>query len=747
LSALALLVVASAWADTLVVDPADSDAHATVAAAVAAAASGDRIEIAAGSYTECLDSGGLDLTFVGVDGAASTTLQGDPDCADLLSVTAGETVALEGLTMTNVLGRAIDAAGSALTLRSMVLTGSGHPEVSGSALRLAGGSATLEGCDLGGNQADVGGAIHADNAALVTIVDCSFANNIARDDGGALFATGDATVTISGSSFTENAADRGSGGAINLQWYSSLTMEDTSLTGNQAGNSGGGLYVYVADETISISGSHFGGNVALGGGGGLQHEWYGALELTDTSFVNNAALSYGGGLASWYQAHVSMVECDFEGNCSGAQGGGVFHYPADSSAWDLTISGGRFEGNTASSSGGGLWLGWVRDATISDATFVGNQASAGGGVEAYVVASVELLRNRFCGNQAGYGGGASVEWADADSWRNNVFVQNEATSGGGAYRYASYGGELVNNSFAGNRVTDWGAHYFASWAYGEVTSSVFAHGDHGTGIYADDASTYVNSPVGYDAFWDNLALHGGGYFWVEDEQDGNIVVDPGFVDLSLDGDCDNDDLHLEGDSALRDAGDPERLDLDGGRSDIGATGGPDAILEDYDEDGVWSDEDCNDSDAAILPGAAETCDGRDQDCDGEVDEDAEDAATWYPDADGDGYTADAAGVTSCAPPSGYSEASAEADCDDGDPESHPGAEDLPGDGVDQDCDGADATLDTGDAPSETGDSGAGETEPEGCGCRGASPGVGLAWLLALAWLPLAGRRDPRPPLA
>src|SRR6185369_16054221 len=63
-------------------------------------------------------------------------------------------------------------------------------------------------------------------------------------------------------------------------------------------------------------------------------------------------------------------------------------------------------------------------------------------------------------------------------------------------------------------------------------------------------------------------------------------------------------------------------------------------LEDDDRDGVADlgcgmprGMDCNDMDATALPGAAETCDGRDDDCDGHVDEDAS-SSTFHRDADG-----------------------------------------------------------------------------------------------------------------
>jgi hypothetical protein len=111
-------------------------------------------------------------------------------------------------------------------------------------------------------------------------------------------------------------------------------------------------------------------------------------------------------------------------------------------------------------------------------------------------------------------------------------------------------------------------------------------------------------------------------------------------------------------------------------------------LTDHDGDGFVQEDDCDDTDADVFPGAPELCDGVLQDCDGAVDVGAGDAPAWYPDLDADSFgDAEAAEVRACDAPDGH--VANALDCDDGATRVNPGAEEVPYDGVDDDCSGAD----------------------------------------------------------
>ena len=124
-------------------------------------------------------------------------------------------------------------------------------------------------------------------------------------------------------------------------------------------------------------------------------------------------------------------------------------------------------------------------------------------------------------------------------------------------------------------------------------------------------------------------------------------------------------------------------DTDGdgfGDPDSSASGACDAAPSGHVADAT----DCDDTNPDIWPGADEYCNGLDDDCDGEVDEDALDATTWYTDADADGFGDPASSVSDCTAPSGT--VADATDCDDGNVDIWPGAPERC-DGLDNDCDG------------------------------------------------------------
>ncbi len=93
--------------------------------------------------------------------------------------------------------------------------------------------------------------------------------------------------------------------------------------------------------------------------------------------------------------------------------------------------------------------------------------------------------------------------------------------------------------------------------------------------------------------------------------------------------------------------------------------------------------DCDDADARVYPGAVETCDGVDEDCDGEIDEGFV-RYRYHPDADEDGFGDLLTSVFACAAPPGHLRDGS--DCDDDDPAVNPDADEICN-GVDDDCDG------------------------------------------------------------
>jgi len=93
--------------------------------------------------------------------------------------------------------------------------------------------------------------------------------------------------------------------------------------------------------------------------------------------------------------------------------------------------------------------------------------------------------------------------------------------------------------------------------------------------------------------------------------------------------------------------------------------------------------DCDDSNASVHPGATEVCNGIDDNCNGQVDEGV--TTTYYQDNDGDGYGNSAVSTQACSQPQGY--VLDNTDCDDTNAAVNPGATEICGNGIDDNCNG------------------------------------------------------------
>jgi hypothetical protein len=158
-----------------------------------------------------------------------------------------------------------------------------------------------------------------------------------------------------------------------------------------------------------------------------------------------------------------------------------------------------------------------------------------------------------------------------------------------------------------------------------------------------------------------------------DCNDGNARIHPRAAETTADGidqDCDGGDVCWA----------DEDLDGYGSRSTVTSTN---LACTDSGESTVHTD--CDDDDSSIWPGAEELCDGLDNDCDGSADEGTPaDSSTWYLDADSDGFGNPASTMRACHPSTGY--VADGTDCDDSHSSAYPGGSEIC-DGLDNDCNG------------------------------------------------------------
>jgi len=264
-----------------------NDPFCAIQDGIAAAANGDTVHVAPGTYVENIDFVGKAIAVVGTGGSAVTTIDGN-QAGSVVTFQSGEAAGsvLDGFTITRGIGT-----------------------------------------DLGGWL--VGGGIYCDGSSP-TITDSAIVANgywlSGTEWGGGIYCK-DASPTITDSTIAGNLCDgiQPNGGGIYCE-NSFPMIERTAIVGNTAvgywgsylTGAGGGIFCLASSPTITHS--TIGGNTAGYIGGGV---WMvsSAPVITDSSITGNFA-GFGGGILCWASSP-ALVRVTLSGNVvSWSPGGG-----------------------------------------------------------------------------------------------------------------------------------------------------------------------------------------------------------------------------------------------------------------------------------------------------------------------------------------------------------------------------------------------------------------------------------------
>ncbi len=435
-------------------------------------------------------------------------------------------------------------------------------------------------------------------------VDNLVSNNVSVEGGG--FVSWQSDERIENNTFQSNTATTtseetygsGSGGG-GVLLYGGNDFVGNTVDGNVTGYNGGGMYVLYGAPTLD--GNTFSGNYSGEDGGGIYMN-QSQLDFINNDVLYNEAYDDAGGIRG-YVCRGEFHDNQIIGNVASDDAGGMKVSHSSNS-----IADNWFEANVTGDAGGGLEL----DNDTSDVTgttFIDNVAGRGAGLHSWTNEGRLTLEDLyFQGNEATDCGGAIQ--MDNNPYlvtvRNIEAFENSAVDGAALCLDkkpidSDYDVEEPGNTeeskvkvsasvFADNTASDDGAGVYNK--LGHLTLSNVTIAD-STGVEGAIAlkelseTTLVNVSI--------TGISGtGGILWEEgtldisysnfDDLDGDVIIG-GSSPVGSDGNISEDpdyadpggwDYSLSSGSDLIDAGDPSIKDSDGTRSDIGASGGPDA---------------------------------------------------------------------------------------------------------------------------------------------------------------------------
>ena len=344
----------------------------------------------------------------------------------------------------------------------------------------------------------IGGALDLDNTSVVTFNNCEFINNKSTVyTGGVVAITQNGTkATFKSCLFDGNESSK-NGGAVFIG-NAGATFDGCTFVRNKTTANGGGAIFFNNDarnNTLTITNSVFGGNTAdyansaASGGSALLLSNGKKATISGTTFQNNKAPDARNGC---YHCTVAIVgpsnttdgnalipvdftDCNFISNAGGAVAVNSCWPTAKSDSYNgefVSFDKCRFEGNTSSGRGAGLWVAGTLPVFLNSCTFKNNtlSGSQGTGSTISMVAMTSGTYGMLGMNNCTVSGGvynASVSAKDGEGdiyLRGKSIVANSTLLGEGVvpevqYNYSDSWGNpdgsvLVNNVICSKKSTN-----------------------------------------------------------------------------------------------------------------------------------------------------------------------------------------------------------------------------------------------------------------------------------------------------
>ena len=290
--------------------------EATIAAGLHAAAAGDTVVVACGTYYEH----GISLKA----GVSLTSASGLADCVTVDAQHLDRVFWCEGVSIParltgftvvhgypqddNLGGGGMYCADSDLAIENCIFAWNRAGR--GAGMRCdSGASPAITGClfleNSPGFHCPFGGGMECSPGAAPNMSDVEFVGNLVLDSGAGMWCDGASPVLVD-VDFIDNWAYNEDGGGMFCEFESSPTLLNVMFAGNRAVD-GGGLYCQEC-TSFSVEGCTFFGNTADRSGGALYMRKGSSPSVESTSIVGNSAI-HGSGLLCFGDSHPMLSNC------------------------------------------------------------------------------------------------------------------------------------------------------------------------------------------------------------------------------------------------------------------------------------------------------------------------------------------------------------------------------------------------------------------------------------------------------